>query len=336
MSLDYIGDPDAIQSPSSQPGPAVPVHAEIPLDLETLDAASVTQAFKVLSDNVAWLNSPIGRAILRPIWNVQNARKQARTGFDHLGLLSGRVTRKHEHWHDANMGGISTLGSGIFGGPWKYSLVTGGTNAPTIGLNFPGPLSPATSLPSSASVVLNTSAGTNVCSALIEAAIPWVFTSPDLVFTMELDVNHPTFTGTGTEFVVGMQQGTAVGSAVTYGTLTLPGFAFYATTTDSHWKYVTRNAAGAVTFLATSTSLTATASTRLRMDVVGANAANDSNPHVYFWINGTDLTDVAVDMTNGGAINLRPFFRIQGADNLFFTVGAVHWGWNTATGNKFL
>lgn len=333
MSTTRAGDPTATQSPSAPPTPGAVPTQTLPADGDPLTAASVAQPFKVSADFNAWQMSPRAQAAAgtgasnwaQAIVAYLNSRLQARFVVDHLGFPAGKFIKWQEDWGDTSMKTtLSTLGtSQVFGGRWLGSL--GGSN----------PSLATTDLSSTGQrTAVLTLAGATVSLDVVRA-FPYltpVASDADTAMVMQWDAIPAAGTLSGNEFAMGFAARSFCIGAVSarFSTTAPDACGFLKRTGDANWQVYTKHGGSA---LITDTGVAAAIGTpvRFRVEIVGANAGDDSTARALFYVNGVFKGAVAVATPT----NPMPFFEFS--TNLNVTnslqVGVVDFMANIWPGN---
>lgn len=357
MPTNYSGLATATQSPSPPPSPAVVPTVVLPLAGDGDTAASVTQAFKVLADFVAWLMNMRAKVSdwVTAIFVVRNARLLRRGGYDHLGFPGGQLLQWCEDWADTGMPGGGTPYSGVSGGSGFFgrkfqAFVSNSTGSSlafsTVGNNPPmatplGPqFMPVSNLkleceftPGQTNVVgIHTAPAQGTTAGAVslaifdenfDVAIEWMIESMAIASSDEL--------------VMGVLSDPTITS--TTGRITdqnIPGFLVALRAGDTHWQVFSCPDGYTRTVTDTGIGYTSNAITRFRMELRGANTCDDSTPRVFLYINGVPAPSGGIVMSTAG-FNVTFFMRtmVNAAGSNVFYLGPVRFCCNLFPGDVF-
>jgi hypothetical protein len=326
MSTNYTGSATATQAPAATPDPDNAPIDVLPADGDPLNAASVAQAFKVLADYIHAIKNPRSKSTSWPqaLRRYRNARLQTMFAVDHLGLPSGRIVQWEEDWSNVlliNKGNSDTV-NGAWANRWNFGLSGTGTNA-GVAVSNPDP----TIWPTSRYATL--SVDTSVTDSTVEAQRGECITDANRAVTMQWEENCPDPGDLGdAEIAMGISlDDQNYDDAGAWSALTSPGVAFVKRTGDTNWQCYTKAVGGSAAYATTGVAANTTARRRFRIEILGANVADDSTARVNFFV---DDTHVPVTLAVGNGV-ARPFFRLSRTATgaaVSMHVGVVSWRHN--------
>jgi hypothetical protein len=329
MATNYTGVATATQAPSAAPEPGSAPVVVLPADGDPLNAASVAQSKKVLADYIAWMLSPRAKASswLQALRRYRNARLQTVSAVDHLGFPAGRFVGWDEDWSNLALTskGNTDPDSGAWAGRWDYGLPGAGTLNASIAVAAPH----VTSFPASRFVQMAVAAATNA-DAHVESSKGETISDANRAIAFQwMAKNHvPAELGT-CEVAMGVSIDDAnAADTGTFSSIASPGAAFVKRTSDTNWQCYTKAIGGSAAYADSGVAGNTNAIRRFRVEVIGANVADDSTARVNFFV---DDTHVGVVLVVGAGI-ARPFFRLSrsssGSNACDLFIGAANWRHN--------
>ena len=318
MPTTYTPDPTATQAPASQPDPDDFPLESLPNSGEGATAASITQAFKVVGDYIAWLKSPRAKASswAQTIRHYKNALLQTRFLIDHPGFPAGKILQWNETWDDVGfLTSKESLGNGPWVGRWRYSItgdpaggaIYGGQAAePLPNFPFGSPASPSNLR--TPNVVLATSpAGTALSIQEIESAANVVI-DDDTCFTMQWDATilSSSAGSPADDNFMGVIVGSLLAATGTFGSNLLPAIGFQIGSGQTTYRVAYKGTgAGGYTVLDTTIAKSADRD-RFRMEYYGPNVSDTGSAKILFYINGAPVAGSPIALTLTGAAPLGP------------------------------
>jgi hypothetical protein len=324
MPTDYPGDPVATEAPSVPPTPGVVPIVQIPNDGEARNAASITQALKVLADFQAWQMSPRAQAGAGgidvkyeeavQIW--RSAKLHKRFGIDHLGYPMGQIQRWEQDW-EVGLSQSGTGSSATTDDGWAFVVLKAGGGTGSVVTHIP-----STTWPESRYARVDTGDGAGDKSLITK--LPPCFFHADVALAMEWTAKIPSLQN----YSIGMGFNTEISfSAGGHG----PIAQFYNVGGSGNWRCHTDD--GTTLNDQDSGEAVGTAKTRFRIEYHGANVDDAATERVLFFINGALVGNLTANMPSvpaspfaspifiqyntggsGGALEVSP---IRGANNLF-------------------
>ncbi len=319
MSTNYTGDPTATQAPAPTPGANEEPIAVLPADGDPVNAASVAQAFKVLADYVAYVNSyhifekrdndavTVGSTPLALV-DLINAGGNRRGYFDHNGYFTPQLVELYEPWlfflnETGDSSGQVTVPDW---GRWQYSTTTNALIS--TGLT-------STSLGQMPVVSVSTDASAS------EVGPDWSYietVSP--IFSTEEAVGSP-----GEPLSVAMcwcmkiNAGGANNVSILAGfhddtdpdTVPYNGITFVKASANTTWHAVTASDSGLFDVDNTDTAVTATANTWVscRIEYHGTQSPY-SAPRTIFYMNGQIVATHTTIAYMASGTSIRPYFAV--------------------------
>jgi hypothetical protein len=324
MPSPYTGNAGNTQAPSGPPAAGSPPIVNLPIDTDPPNAATWAQAYKVLADFCAWLLAPFANlgAWAQAIVRFRNAVNQTRFAIDHAGFPSGKMVQWGESWDNLSDPFKSTVGLGPWFDRWNYSI-SGDSHGGSIAINqalvgpptFGGGPTGTNSAARTTNVYLATNPNGTTDSALLVEATGQIIIDDDTCLTMQWDAETIGGTPTAnTEDTMGFTTTSLLGATGT----TLSNAPFGAwfevvyntggpTYVHCRWK----GNSGPIGLF--NTFVNAGTRQRFRIEYYGANVSDTGAARLIFYLNGTKITDQAVDFTNatplGASAVAAPFFR---------------------------
>jgi hypothetical protein len=326
----YTGDATATQAPSATPAAGSPPIVNLPTDTDPPNGATFAQAFKVLADFIAWLLSPFANlgVWVQAIVRFRNALKQTRFAIDHAGFPGGKLLQWNEPW-DLTAAFKSAVGQGAWFGRWNYSIAgdaAGGSiavNQANVGPpTFGGGPTGTNAAARTTNVYLATNPTGVADSAVMVEATGQIILDDDTCFVMQWDAETVGGTCTAaTEDTMGFTTSSLLGATGT--TLSNAPFGAWFEVlfntggpTFVHCRW--HGASGGVGLF--NSFVNAGTRQRFRIEYYGTNVSDTGAPRLIFYLNGTKITDQAVNLTNAapaaGVAVAAPFFRHDDAASL--------------------
>lgn len=275
MASNYTGNPTATQAPAVAPTPGVAPVASIPSGTDAPTIESITQAFKVAMDYLAYVflnilatifvSKPTTASDVAQVY-LKDASGNVRSVFDHNGYPSGRRSEYRENWDFNLVTNAIFTNQTIFGGSgysrWNGKTISGTRN---IISTQPG----GASDPSSYLQIFNSTGSTSdICS--IYGQYPWVKlqTYTSLVMEFETNISTPS----GTTFALGLVDIANAGStAPAAGASGAFRCQLGKRTGDTNWQAITGDGT-TVAFTDLGVVATAGVWTRIRIELHGSGS----------------------------------------------------------------
>lgn len=295
MSSTYTGDRTLAEAPSAVPAPDTVPTLTLPSDGDADNAASVAQAFKALANELTWAKFPTAKpsqweqAILVPF----NARNQRRAYIDHHGHRQIAGVEVDQDWRE-HINGDNWPTSGV---PWT-AFVTTGTVIKRGPTNVaPGqPLFPTVKItPPTSAAERSTVTGPGMC-------VPSDDLGAHLKWLAALDVVG----SNRTTIAMGLGDGPS-GST---GAVPAWGAWFEKDAGDTNWQCKVNGTGSGPLTASSGVPPTVNTFQTFRIDLVGANVADDTAGHAIFFIDGAQVAilDFVVSAMPSSADPVVPFF----------------------------
>lgn len=295
MATTYTADPLSGLAPSAVPDPdTVPV-ITLPADGDAANAASVAQALKQPSNEIAWLKAPFAKASawVQRIRRYRNARGQYRAETDHEGFFNGNVVSYDEIWDRTAAG---TFGADL---PWTSTPGSGSVlpGAPNLSAPGGGKFAYVTMAP--AMSVLGVPA-----ASYLRRTNGSLVPHADMVSSLSYPLNL-TNVGTNHMLVVhGLIGHTGTPDSVAWGAR------FRKDSADTNWQCEV-DGVGAVD---SGVAPVANTYQRFKIVVLGSGTSDDSTARVLFFIDdaASPVANVAHLVTATNSDRMVPFFGTKG------------------------
>ncbi len=336
MPTDYTADGTSGLSPSSAPGPETMPIIHLPNDGESANVASIYQELKQLANEVGFLKLPfaLGTSWAQAIKRFRTARGHTRFLVDHMGFPSGRFVAMQEDWTDAAFTSQGTAGSAAWAKRWRWSIQASGSTGTIVPVQG---FSPGSDIASPMLTIDTPNSSPNQLTCSVESIIKEIGIGINSHVYAAWDFKDLSGLTGDVDWAAGWTTGTTVASG-TLASRNLEGAYFARRNGDTNWQCVANAVGGTASYVDSGVAAGSGNARRMRIEYHGAGVSDDSAGHCIFYIDGSIVQNIAVDLQGfGGLMSARSFFFAHSAaSHNKFGIGTHRVVWNLSSGDASL